>query len=105
MTMPNVTEQVTRGVAELARLQLSDQEVTTFTHQLGEILVYVNLLQEVDVSSVEPLTNPLLAAVDLVTPLREDRVIPSLMDEAGHPKVLESAPDVLDDGFKVPPIL
>jgi aspartyl-tRNA(Asn)/glutamyl-tRNA(Gln) amidotransferase subunit C len=96
-----VNSALTRKVAHLARLELSEQEVETFTSQLGGILNYVGLLQQVDVSQVEPLTHPL----ELATPLREDIAKPSPLDSEGRPKVLQSAPDVLDDGFKVPPIL
>src|SRR4051794_22952270 len=99
--MLEVNEILTRRVAELARLELSDQEVSTFTSQLGEILKYVEQLQKVDTQNIEPLTHPL----ELKTPLRADEVRPSLVDQDGKPKVLSSAPDVLYDGFKVPPIL
>jgi aspartyl-tRNA(Asn)/glutamyl-tRNA(Gln) amidotransferase subunit C len=99
--MVEVNEKLTRQVAELARLELSDQEVQLFTSQLGEVLKYIDQLQSVDVSGVEPLTH----ALDLVHPLREDVIKPSPVDAAGKPKVLSSAPDVMYDGFKVPPIL
>lgn len=99
--MVEVNEQLTRKVADLARLELSDQEVQTFTTQLSKIIQYIESLQKVDVQGIEPLTHPL----ELKTPLREDRVLESPTDEAGKPKVLQSAPDVLYQGFKVPPIL
>ena len=96
-----VSEQLTRQVSHLSRLELSDEEVKTFTSQLGEILGYIDQLQKVDVSGVEPMTHPL----DLSTPMRDDSVRPSPRDAQGKPKVLASAPDVVQDGFKVPPIL
>jgi len=96
-----VTPELTRKIANLARLKLSTDEVEMFTGQLREILRYVDSLQTVDVSKVEPLTHPL----ELQTPMREDVVIPSLLDAEGKPKILASAPEVLYDGFKVPPIL
>lgn len=99
--MIEVSEALTRKVAELARLELTDAEVSTFTPQLRQILGYVELLQEVDVTGVEPLVNPF----PLATPLREDVVVPPLKDADGNPKTLKPAPDTLDGGFKVPPIL
>lgn len=99
--MIEVNEKLTRQVAHLARLSLSDSEVTTFTSQLGNILNYIEQLQEVNVQNTEPLSHPL----ELATPLREDRVVPSLKDKEGKPKVLSSAQDVLYDGYKVPQIL
>jgi aspartyl-tRNA(Asn)/glutamyl-tRNA(Gln) amidotransferase subunit C len=99
--MIQVNETLTRQVAQLARLELNDQELKTFTVQLEDILGYVEQLQTVDTTSIQPLIHPF----DLSTPLREDQVKPSPVDEEGKPKVLQSAPDILYDGFKVPPIL
>lgn len=96
-----VNEALTRKVAELARLELSDTELQTFTLQLGDILKYVDLLSELDTSRVEPLTHPL----ELEAPLRADEVRPSPVDERGLPKMLRAAPETQDLGFKVPPIL
>ncbi len=89
-------------LAELAKLELTPEEAALFTTQLGDILKYVESLQAVDVSGIEPLVHPL----DLQeTPFREDQVENFARDAEGRPRVLESAPDVLHDGFKVPPIL
>jgi len=99
--MAQVDEALTRKVADLARLELTDVEVRTFTHQLGEILKYVDQLKRANVDGIEPLTHPL----DLATPMREDRIEAPPRDAAGKPKILTSAPDVLYDGYKVPPIL
>ena len=101
MAKVEVDEKLTRQVAQLARLELTDEEIRTFTPQLGSVLGYIDQLQKADVSQVEPMTHPL----ELSTPLREDVVRPSPVDAEGKPRVLESAPDVLHDGFKVPPIL
>jgi aspartyl-tRNA(Asn)/glutamyl-tRNA(Gln) amidotransferase subunit C len=96
-----IDETMTRKVAELARLEVSDSEVGTFTAQLGQILGYVDQLQEISVEGVEPLIHP----VELEAPLREDQVVPSRLDSDGNPAVLKSAPDVLYGGYKVPSIL
>lgn len=99
--MVEVNEALTRQLANLSRLALSDEEVKTFTAKLSSIISYVEALQKVDVSGVEPLTHPL----DLATPMRDDQAKPFPSDEDGKPKVLKHAPDVMYDGFKVPPIL
>jgi aspartyl-tRNA(Asn)/glutamyl-tRNA(Gln) amidotransferase subunit C len=96
-----VNEALTRQVANLARLELTDQEVKTFTSQLSDILAYVGQLQKLDVSNVEPLTHPF----EVRTPLREDIVKPFKTREDGKPKTLDPAPEAYEDGFKVPPIL
>jgi aspartyl-tRNA(Asn)/glutamyl-tRNA(Gln) amidotransferase subunit C len=89
----------------LARLELTEEEIRLFTAQLGQVIGYVELLQEVKLGSgaqeVEPLTHPL----ELRTALRDDVVRPSPVDAEGQPKTLSPAPDVLDGGFKVPPIV
>ena len=99
--MVEVNTALTRRVADLARLELSDLEVETFTHQLGDILKYIEQLQKVETTGVEPLTHPL----ELSVFLRPDEARHFPRDGQGKPKVLGSAPDVLYDGFKVPQIL
>jgi aspartyl-tRNA(Asn)/glutamyl-tRNA(Gln) amidotransferase subunit C len=93
--------ELTSRVANLARLDLSEEEIRLFTEQLGQIIGYVDQLQEVRVEGVAPLVHPF----ENTPPLREDRARPSPRDSAGKPKVLEHAPEIVDDGFKVPPIL
>jgi aspartyl-tRNA(Asn)/glutamyl-tRNA(Gln) amidotransferase subunit C len=99
--MLKVDENLTKQVANLARLELSDQEAKTFTQQLKQVLEYVDQLQKVNVEGVEMMTHPL----KLETPMRKDEVKPSLKNDQGKPKILDSAPDVLYDGYKVPPIM
>ena len=43
-----------RYTAQLARLNLSDEEAATFQTQLSQVLGYVKKLEEVDISGVEP---------------------------------------------------
>ena len=100
--MTLVNESLTRKVADLARLELTDAEVKEFTQQLGQILSYVDQLSQVDVQGVEPLTHPSAQGSEVF--LREDRLQPFPADEQGQPKVLGSAPEVFDAGLKVPPI-
>ncbi len=96
-----INETLTRRIAALARLELSNDEVHLFSPQLASILGYVEKLQEVDVVGIEPLTHP----HSFPTPFREDQVHIFPPNRQGQPSVLDSAPDVLESGFKVPPIL
>ncbi|MBY0470097.1 Asp-tRNA(Asn)/Glu-tRNA(Gln) amidotransferase subunit GatC [bacterium] len=96
-----VNEALTRKISDLARIQLTDTEVTTFTTQLKDILAYVDQLSEVNVAGVEPMTHPL----DPETPTREDIAAPFETDAEGKPKVLLHAPEKMYDSFQVPPIL
>lgn len=85
--MVEVNEALTRKVANLARLELTDEEVRLFTHQIGNVLEYVAQLEKIDVSGVAPLTHPLESAA----PLRED--------------VCEPFGSLVDGGYSVPPII
>jgi aspartyl-tRNA(Asn)/glutamyl-tRNA(Gln) amidotransferase subunit C len=88
-----------RRIAALARLRLSPEEERTFAVQLSAILGYVEQLNELDVSAVEPMTHALAAGE--AVPLRPDEVHESLPpDEA-----LANAPAREGTCFKVPRII
>lgn len=84
-------------VAALARLQLTDAEVDTFSNQLGGILDYVAMLDELDTSAVEPMVH----AIELTNVLRDDVLVPSLPRVEG----LKNAPKQDGRYFLVPAIL
>ncbi len=89
-------EQV-KKVATLARLSLSDEELKAAGEQLSTILEYVQLLDEVDTTSVAPMTHPVPAE----NVFREDRMLPSLPREAA----ISNAPKTDGQYFVVPKIL
>ena len=96
---PTLTRADVLRIAELAHLELSDQEVDRFAKQLDDILGYAKLVQEADTTGVSPTSHPL--AVDAVW--REDAIRPSL----SYDESLTNAPDA-DRGaglFKVPKVL
>ena len=99
--MIHVDEKLTQKVASLARLELTSEEVTAYTEQLKNILKHIDQLKKVEVQNVAPMTQPL----DMDIQLREDEVRPFPVEDNGQPKVIKHAPDVLYDGYKVPPIL
>jgi aspartyl-tRNA(Asn)/glutamyl-tRNA(Gln) amidotransferase subunit C len=83
-------------VALLARLRLEPDEAERMQQQLSDILDYMQMLQEVDVSDVPPTAQ----VTDVVNILRPDEVQPSLpVDEA-----LANAPRREGDYFKVKPV-
>lgn len=90
------TEKV-RKVAVLARLKLSDAEIGDYATKLGNILKYVDTLNEVDTEGVEPMVH----AVELSNVFRADVVQPSLPREAA----LQNAPKTDGTFFLVPQIL
>ena len=86
-----------RKVAKLSRLDLTEAEVEEFTGQLSAILEYVEKMDELDTSGVEPLAH----CLPVSNVLREDSVKESL----GTDKVLANAPQRDEEFFKVPKIL
>jgi len=84
-------------VALLSRLKLTEAEVARFTQQLGDVLKYVEQLDEVNVDGVEPMVH----AVEVRNVLRKDEVVPSLPRE----QALSNAPKTDGKYFLVPPIL
>lgn len=91
-----ISEEEVRHVANLARLGLTDDEVTKMSGQLGAILGSVEQIGELDLKDVPPTTN----ALNLTNVLRPDEPHAELSpDEA-----LSTAPDAADDLFAVPRI-
>lgn len=84
-------------IAGLANLQIDDEDVDTFTRQLGDILEYVEKLNELDTDQVIPTAY----TVPMKNILREDKAEPSM----DRKKVLENAPDEKDGQFRVPKII
>lgn len=65
-------------VAQLARIKLTPEEITTFQSQLGQVLEHVAKLNEVDVSEVEPMAH----SFPIYNVFREDEIRESLDREA-----------------------
>ncbi len=84
-------------VAQLARLDLTEEELTRYSTQLGDILSYVDKLNELDVTGIEP-TAHAAAVFDV---LRPDRPRPSLPRE----DALGNAPKKTTDQFLVPKVV
>jgi len=84
-------------IANLARLELSPAEVEKYGDQLSAILDYVEALNKLDVSNIEPTAH----AVMVPTPFRTDEAVPNDTRE----KSLANAPDREDTFFKVPKVI
>ncbi len=84
-------------VAELARLSLRPEEVELFTRQLNDILAYVEKLQELETSGVEPLAH----VVQVFNAFREDEVREGLALE----EALDNAPAREEGSFLVPRVI
>jgi aspartyl-tRNA(Asn)/glutamyl-tRNA(Gln) amidotransferase subunit C len=81
-------------VARLARLELSETETDRMTAELSAVLGHIEKIGELDLDGVEPTSH----VVDVVNALRPDEPRPSMPRE----RALAAAPDVADDGFRVP---
>ena len=90
------TEEVAK-VAVLARLRLSPDEIQTFTEQLNAVVNYVDQLQELDTTGVEPLAH----GVEINNVFRDDVRGPALPLEAA----LANAPQRNRENFLVPAVL
>lgn len=95
--MSEFSPQLVRRVAHLARLKVTDSECERLSRELGDILTYVELLNEVDSSGVEPMAH----AIELTNVLREDIPQPSLSRQ----QALANAPSTDGRYFLVPAIL
>lgn len=84
-------------VARLARLALSEEEREKMRAQLDAILTYIDKLNELDTSQVEPTSH----VIPMTNVFREDKVRPSLSQE----QALANAPDRQEALFRVPRIL
>jgi len=86
-----------RHIAKLARIAVTDGEVEALVPELNNILGWIEQLQEVDVSGVEPMT----AVIPNVLRLREDVVT----DGGKRDDVLRNAPVAEHGFFAVPKVI
>ena len=93
----SITLQNVEHVANLARLELSEEEKEQFTGQLNAILKYAEKLESLNTDEVEPTSHVL----PITNVMREDITRESLPIE----KVLLNAPDEEDGQIKVPAVL
>jgi aspartyl-tRNA(Asn)/glutamyl-tRNA(Gln) amidotransferase subunit C len=96
-----VNEALIRKVADLAKLELQDAEIQDCVRSIGDILKHVDQLESVKVDGVEPMFH----GIDDSLRMREDEIVEFGLGKHDQPKVLDSAPEVLDGGFKVPQVL
>jgi aspartyl-tRNA(Asn)/glutamyl-tRNA(Gln) amidotransferase subunit C len=95
--MAQITREDVAHVARLARLQLTEAELDTFTGQLAKVLDHARDVEALDVADVPPTSHP----YPLQNVLRDDELRPTLDRDA----VLAAAPATEDGRFRVPPVL
>jgi aspartyl-tRNA(Asn)/glutamyl-tRNA(Gln) amidotransferase subunit C len=93
----SLTLEEVEHIAELARLELTEEEKARYREQLSDILDYAARLQELDTSQIPPAFT-VLAKQAL---LRPDVILPGLTVQ----EALSNAPAAEQDQFRVPPVL
>ncbi len=96
-----IEESDIKKVAQLAHLELSEEELKLFGSQIAEIVNYVEQLNELDTASVEPAIGGLTPEGEQTDSARDDERAASL----GQTLALAEAPDPAEGHFRVPKIL
>jgi len=92
-----IDKKMVEYVARLARLEITEREKDLYTRQLGDILDYVEMLNELDTKNVEPVFH----VVPMTNVFREDEVKEGITRE----EALKNAPEKEKGFFKVPRII
>ena len=93
----SVTRKDVEYIASLSKLKFEENELENFTHQLNDILAYVEKLNELDTENVMPLSHP----VENNNVFREDELKPSIATEVA----LKNAPNKTEEFFRVPKVI
>lgn len=93
----SVSKEEVHYVANLARLKLSDAEAENLSKDMNSILGYMETLNELDTSGVEPLEH----VTEQPAILRKDEA----KDPVSHEDALKNAPDADSDYFRVPRVI
>ena len=96
-----ITKTDVEKIAELARLELTAEETESFAEQLSAIIGYIDKLNELDTTGVEPMSHSGVEIDDAEYVRRADDVQPSL----GSRLATENAPDKEAGYFKVPKVI
>ena len=84
-------------VAKLAHLEFSQEEKEKLVVELNSILQYMDKLNEIDTSSIAPLSH----VNELINVMRNDSIVPSFP----RSEALKNAPDHDEEFFKVPKVI
>ncbi|HYJ85827.1 MAG TPA: Asp-tRNA(Asn)/Glu-tRNA(Gln) amidotransferase subunit GatC [Pyrinomonadaceae bacterium] len=96
-----ITESDVEKVAQLAHMEITPHELSVFAPQMAEIVAYVEQLNAVDTSNVDPALGGLTPEGEATDSARDDEAVPSL----GQKLALAEAPDAAEGHFRVPKVL
>ena len=95
--MNKISKEQVKKVAELAKIELNEEEIDNHSSQLEKILEYIDQLKKIDTENIPCTTR----AIEVINVLRDDhKKIFKNRDD-----ILDQAPSREDDFFKVPKIL
>lgn len=92
----SIDNSVVKKIANLSKINLSDNELENLKHELNKILDWVDDLKKVDTKTVEPM----LSVFNENIKMREDKVEPTKTDE-----ILSNAPEKKESFFVVPKVI
>lgn len=93
----SIDEGTARKVAKLARIRVEEADLPRLAGQLSGILGFMEQLNEVDVTGIEPMVS--------VTPMRLKRRADVVTDGNIQPQILKNAPDAREGFFAVPKVV
>tara|TARA_B100000131_G_C18089327_1_gene601528 strand:- start:42 stop:329 length:288 start_codon:yes stop_codon:yes gene_type:complete len=93
----SIDKKIVSNVADLAKLKLNDSDLETISKELSNVLTWIESLNEVDTSSVEPIAN----IIGQKLSFREDEVTDGNYQE----KILKNAPEKSSGFFVVPKVV
>lgn len=95
--MSQIDTETARRVARLARIRVAEADLPALAAELSGILAFMEQLNEVDVSGVEPMVS--------VSPMRLRRRADAVTEGGIAPAILANAPDAREGFFAVPKVV
>ena len=96
-----ITEADVEKVAQLAHVEITADELKIFAPQMADIVAYVEQLNALNTSEVEPSLGGFTPEGEATDSARDDAAAPSL----GQQTALSEAPDPASGHFRVPKVL
>jgi len=93
----SIDTETARRVAHLARIRVPEENLPELARELSGILTFMEELNEVDVTGIEPMTS--------VTPMRLKRRVDAVTDGGMQAQILANAPDAREGFFAVPKVV
>ncbi len=96
-----ITEADVEKIAQLAHMEITPEELRVFAPQMADIVAFVEQLDELTMSDIEPALGGLTREGEQTDSARDDVATPSL----GQELALAEAPDAASGHFRVPKVL